>query len=70
MERGSGDVGEDVVRPHAGADVEPGAETEEAPEEAAVDTPEVAEAAEVVPDDEDAVPADAGGEEPATDESE
>ena len=53
------------------AATEAGAETEQAPEEAAVDTPEVAEvAAEVVPDDEDAVPADAGSEEPATDESE
>lgn len=56
------------------SDVEPGEETEEAPVEAAAEAPEVAEATEVaagaVPDDEDAVPADAGSEEPATDESE
>lgn len=56
------------------SDVEPGEETEKAPVEAAAEAPEVAEATEVaagaVPDDEDAVPADAGSEEPATDESE
>lgn len=76
-----GDVASEVADVTEGdAATEPGAETGETPEEAAVDTPEVAEAAEeaeatevaaeVVPDDEDAVPADAGSEEPATDESE